>query len=185
MNDLKTSNKVAVSIGSNIEQEKNITAALDALEQTYGLMDISVVYKSRGYSQNPDNVDKLTTFYLNLVVTFKTIQSIAECKKNLRNIEKAQGRQRNSVNVTCDLDLLLYNDACIDQEEIKLPHPDITSRDYVLRPLADIWPNQKHPILTKTYSTLWKEFSFHTELEIIDFCWNKKLISSKPIPLSL
>ena len=53
-----------------------------------------------------------------------------------------------------DLDLLLYEDVVLDTEELKLPHPDMQNRDFVLLPLAEIAPELVHPILQKSIEEL-------------------------------
>ena len=49
-----------------------------------------------------------------------------------------------------DLDLLLYEDVVLDTPRLRLPHPDMQNRDFVLLPLAEIAPELKHPTLQKT-----------------------------------
>ena len=56
-----------------------------------------------------------------------------------------------------DLDLLLYDDQIINLPDLKVPHPDMQNRDFVLRPLAQIAPDTVHPVLRKTIKQLWKE----------------------------
>jgi len=69
-------------------------------------------------------------------------------------IEKELGRQRNSLhkgyqNRTIDIDILFYEDIVLDTPTLKIPHPLIQERDFVLIPLKEILPNLLHPILKK------------------------------------
>lgn len=171
-----------VGIGSNTEPEKNITAALDALEKKYGLLTCSPVYKSLGKTNLEINNNHI---YYNLVVSFFTAEDIVTCKKNLQKIEETQGRERNHDDVTCDLDLLLYGSTCTTVGSIQVPHNDITQCDYVLRPLADLMPEQEHPELKKTYKELWQAFQKPTALEPVEFKWQDKLLSIQATCLSL
>lgn len=178
----KKNNKVVIGIGSNVDQEKNITTALNALEKKYGLLECSPVYKSAAKTNNTPEKNRL---YYNLVVSFNSQEDIVTCKQNLREIEAAQGRLRNHADVSCDLDLLLYGETCTTIENIQIPHSDITQCDYVLRPLADLIPEAEHPQLRKNYKHLWQSFAKHTTLEPVDFKWGKTLLSIQPLQLPL
>ena len=77
----------------------------------------------------------------------------------LLQTEREMGRKRvrrwGERNI--DLDLLLYDDRIIELPELKVPHPDMQNRDFVLRPLVQIAPHMVHPVLKKTVEQLWKE----------------------------
>ena len=174
--------KLVIGIGSNDNAEKNIAAALDALEKKYGAIECSPVYKSAAKTNKASQKNRT---YLNLVVSFETNDDIKTCKENLRAIEAAQGRKRNHADVSCDLDLLLFDDLCEVIGNIEVPHRDITQCDFVLRPLADLLPEQQHPLLKKTYKQLWQSFTQSTALEPVEFKWGEELLSIQPPCLSL
>lgn len=184
MNDLNTTDvsKIVIGIGSNIDQEKNIIAALDALEKKYGSLSCSPVYKSAAITHKTSQQHRI---YYNLVVSFNCQEDIGKCKESLREIEEAQGRKRNHADVSCDLDLLLYGNICTAIGNIKIPHKDITQCDYVLRPLADLIPEQRHPELKQSYKQLWQSFTKPTALEPVEFKWREILLSIQPACLSL
>ena len=79
----------------------------------------------------------------------------------LLQIEQEMGRKRirrwGERNI--DLDLLLYDDQIIDLPDLKVPHPDMQNRDFVLCPLAQIAPETVHPVLGKTIGQLWEDLS--------------------------
>jgi len=146
---------VWVSIGSNIEREKHVRAALHALTDAFGSVRVSPVYEtaSEGFDGNP--------FY-NLVAGFETALSPAELHAALRTIEAANGRTRDSEKFgprTLDIDALTYADQITDEGGKHLPRDEITRYAFVLKPLADIAGNELHPESQRSYADLWDAFS--------------------------
>lgn len=146
--------QVYLSIGSNIERDRYIRAALIELEARYGQLKVSSVYESEAVGFEGDD------FY-NLVVAFNTEQTVHELADELRKIELRNGRSRNDVRFvsrTLDIDLLLYGDEVIDEDKLQLPRDEITRYAFVLQPLAEIAPDAMHPTLEKSYQSLWQAF---------------------------
>ncbi len=142
-----------ISIGSNIDKDKNILASLHALEHHFGELTISSIYESDSVGFTGD------TFY-NLVVGFNTELSVKEDAKQLRQIELDNGRTRNSQKFsprTLDLDLILYDDLIINDGRLQIPRDEIERYAFVLEPLAEIAPALKHPITHITYAELWEK----------------------------
>jgi 2-amino-4-hydroxy-6-hydroxymethyldihydropteridine diphosphokinase len=126
-----------VSVGSNVEKEKNIVAGLNSLRETFGKLLISPLYETEAIGFAGDD------FY-NLVISFDSDLSAREIFETLRELEFKHGRLQNSQKFsprTLDLDLLLYGDEIIEDEILKLPRLDIEKYLFVLQPLADIAPN--------------------------------------------
>jgi len=95
------------------------------------------------------------------VVVGDTEKSIGDLTRSLAQIEARQGRLRGGGRFgprTLDLDLLLYGDQVFSAGGINLPRNEITEYAFVLRPLADIAPDEAHPVLKKTYAELWRDF---------------------------
>lgn len=142
-----------VSIGSNIDKEKNIEAGLTSLRETFGELTISPIYETAAVGFEGDN-------FFNLVVGFETDFSAHDVFEMLRQLEFKHGRLPNSQKFssrTLDLDLLLFGDTIIDDDVLKIPRTDIEKYRFVLQPLADIAPDLIHPILRKTYrEMLWQ-----------------------------
>lgn len=139
-----------VSVGSNVEKEKNIVAGLNSLCETFGKLTISPIYETIAVGFAGED------FY-NLVVGFESDLSAQEIFELLRELEFKHGRLQNSQKFssrTLDLDLLLYGDQVIENETLKLPRSDIEKYLFVLQPLSDIAPNLRHPILQKTYAEM-------------------------------
>ncbi|MEM1113768.1 MAG: 2-amino-4-hydroxy-6-hydroxymethyldihydropteridine diphosphokinase [Pseudomonadota bacterium] len=128
---------VFVGLGSNLgdpaSQLSRAQAALAALPFTR-LMALSAVYRSRavGPGEQPD--------YLNAVARLTTELSAEMLLDALQDIESRQGRQRVERwgARTLDLDLLFYGDEQLDTPRLRVPHPRIAERDFVLYPLRDL-----------------------------------------------
>ncbi|MDG1752552.1 MAG: 2-amino-4-hydroxy-6-hydroxymethyldihydropteridine diphosphokinase [Thalassotalea sp.] len=159
--------QVYLSIGSNIDRESNLRSGLTALAELFDDLTLSSLFESEavGFDGSP--------FY-NMVVGFQTTQNIEQLSKTLREIEFKFGRELNAKKFsprTLDLDILLYGDL-IQTEPVQLPRDEITFNAFVLWPLAEIAPQQVHPVLKKTYQSLWQSYDKETQhLQIIPFNW--------------
>ena len=160
--------RVYVSIGSNIEREANIRAGLDALFEHFGNLYCSPVYESVAFGFDGDD------FY-NLVVGFDTERSVYDVAQCLHDIENSQQRTRDSVKFssrTLDLDLILYDDLVLNDGRIRLPREDIENYAFVLQPLADIAPKERHPQLGLSYEEMWAAFDpKQVEQHVVAFDW--------------
>lgn len=146
--------RVYISIGSNIEAEKNVRFAIDALKNHYGDITLSSVYESEAVGFDGDN-------FLNLVAALDTEDDVFTVAKTLREIEDRHGRDRSGPRFsarTVDLDLLLYDDLVIHQDKLDIPRQEIIKNAFVLWPLAEIAPQQVHPENQKTMTELWDAF---------------------------
>jgi 2-amino-4-hydroxy-6-hydroxymethyldihydropteridine diphosphokinase len=143
-----------ISIGSNIDRDKNILASLQALEHHFGMLTISSIYESEPVGFAGD------TFY-NLVVGFNSELGVKEVAKQLRQIELDNGRTRDSQKFsarTLDLDLILYDDLIVNDGRLQIPRDEIERYAFVLEPLTEIAPTLKHPVSHLSYAELWEKF---------------------------
>ena len=141
-----------VALGSNLgDKEANLRRALELLEER----GVEVVKTSSFICTEPYGVTDQPQF-LNGVCEVRTSMAPLAFLHTLLEIEQERGRVRlrhwGERNI--DLYLLLYEDVVMDIPQLKLPHPDMQNRDFVLLPLAEIAPELVHPTLQKTISEL-------------------------------
>ena len=147
--------RVYVSIGSNIEREPNIRAAVQALRERFGALTLSQVYENRPIGFEGEN------FY-NLVAAFDTAEPPEAVTAGLHDIERRLGRERETsrfTSRTIDLDLLLYGDLVRHDAELRIPRPEVTEYACVLRPLAELAPGLTHPESGLSYAEMWGRFN--------------------------
>jgi 2-amino-4-hydroxy-6-hydroxymethyldihydropteridine diphosphokinase len=145
--------EVFVGIGSNIEPARHVAEALAALGERFGRLRCSTVYRSKAVGFTGDD------FY-NLVAAFTTDRTIFEVHDSLAKIETATGRDRSGPRFAprrIDLDLLLYGDAVRDRPPV-VPRPEILRYAFVLKPLAELAGERRHPTTGRRFAELWEDF---------------------------
>lgn len=158
--------RVYLSIGSNIDRERNIRGGLEALERDFGPLMLSPVYESEavGFEGEP---------FFNLVVGLDTELSVGELAARLHEIEVQHGRvrhERKFSSRTLDIDILTRGDAVGEFDGVKLPRDEILKHAFVLLPLADLAPDDRHPELGISYRQLCERKAFQGQrLWKVDF----------------
>ena len=140
-----------IGIGSNVgNREENIAKAISLLSEHCKIIKFSSLYETEPIGYKEQN------WFLNAVVEIETLHQPANFLLVLQNIERNLGRIRKVKNEprVIDLDLLLYGDQVIRQEDLIVPHPELHTRLFVLIPLAEIAPQLMHPTLKKSISEL-------------------------------
>jgi 2-amino-4-hydroxy-6-hydroxymethyldihydropteridine diphosphokinase len=145
--------KVYIGIGSNLgDREGNITAAVERIDELIG----NVTRKSSLYETEPWGFQADEQF-LNMALEAETDLSPADVLETVQKIEVRLGRIRSDVQYSSriiDIDILLYEDVIISQGDLKIPHPLLQERNFVLVPLNEIAPDLIHPVYGKTISEL-------------------------------
>ncbi|TDT44590.1 2-amino-4-hydroxy-6-hydroxymethyldihydropteridine diphosphokinase [Halospina denitrificans] len=133
-----------IGLGSNLDTPlQQLHLALEALNQIPDswLLDASPVYQSRpvGPADQPD--------FLNMAAKLATDLEPLALLDELLAIEDTQGRVRNQVwgPRLIDLDLLIFGNQTLDEPRLKVPHPELANRDFVLQPLLDMDPDLTLP----------------------------------------
>ena len=145
---------VYVAAGSNVEPERYLATALRALAAAFGPLTLSPAYKNKAVGF--EGAD-----FINLVVGFHTEDSVVGIRQQLQKIEAACDRPPGAPKWaprTMDLDILLFGDLVSNEPGLVIPRPDLLKRPYMLKPMADIAPDVRHPTLNKTMRELWADF---------------------------
>ena len=137
---------VYLGLGTNLgEKNRNLTNAMEIVSSEVGvILSQSGFYNSKPWGFESDND------FLNMVVLVETNLSPLELLVKTQAIERNLGRTAKSgegyVDRLIDIDILLYDNLIIDQTMLKIPHPLIAERDFVLVPLVEIAPDLVHPV---------------------------------------
>ncbi|MDD3295883.1 MAG: 2-amino-4-hydroxy-6-hydroxymethyldihydropteridine diphosphokinase [Candidatus Omnitrophica bacterium] len=129
---------VFLGLGSNLGNRlENINKAIALLRMIDGVAieKISSIIET-------EPVDAPGPDYFNAVVKIKTVLEPEELLEHLQEIESSLGRIRSFRNAprTIDLDILFYDNKIIDRPGIRVPHPRMFERDFVIKPLLEIEP---------------------------------------------
>ena len=119
----------------------NLVAAVDSLGGHGEVLGVSSVWETAPVGGPPQDD------YLNAVVVIHTVLGPRPLLEACLEIERAVGRERRERwgPRLLDLDVLLYSDAVIDAPGLRIPHPRMTERRFVLAPLAEVWPGAELP----------------------------------------
>ena len=146
--------RVHIGIGSNLGDRRANTA--EAIERVAQLPGTRVVRASSLYESEP--LGDAKTWFVNSVIEIESELAPDALLKQLLAIEEAMGRKRVKGkrwgSRIIDLDILLFDQDVIDKRHLKIPHPEMHKRRFVLLPLAELAPQVIHPQLGQSISTL-------------------------------
>jgi len=139
-----------IALGANIGQrEKNVAAALNALQHTKG---VTVECVSSLYETEPVGGPAGQPRFINAAAKLSTELDPGRLLAVLHQIEQSLGRRRGERwgPREIDLDILLYEDRVVAEDSLTIPHPLMHERRFVMEPLAEIAPDAVHPALGLT-----------------------------------
>ena len=136
-----------LSLGSNLgDRAANLRAAVAQLDVAGRLLAVSSLYET----QPVDVPDQ--PWFLNCVAAIETDKTPRELLQLALRVEASMGRLRMTEKGPrkIDIDVVLFGDYVLDEPGLKIPHPAMHLRRFVLEPLVEIAPNVRHPELGKT-----------------------------------
>ncbi len=143
--------EVYLGLGSNLGDKRgNIERAVERLREISSGLRVSGLYET------PPIGVTLQPSFVNAVCGMWTGLSVFELLSELRGIQQDAGVRGPVLNGPrmLDIDILLYGSLVVDLPHLKVPHPRMTEREFVLRPLAQIAPGGVHPVAKKTAAEL-------------------------------
>ncbi|HHX61611.1 MAG TPA: 2-amino-4-hydroxy-6-hydroxymethyldihydropteridine diphosphokinase [Epulopiscium sp.] len=134
-----------LGVGSNLgDRESNLLLVEDEIEKD---KNIILLNKSSYIETKPYGILDQPNF-MNGVLKIRTVYTPKELLYFCKNTEKKAGRTktRHWGERTLDVDILFYGDIIYWEDDLKIPHPEISKREFVLKPLVEIEPYLIHPI---------------------------------------
>jgi 2-amino-4-hydroxy-6-hydroxymethyldihydropteridine diphosphokinase len=143
--------RVYLSLGSNVgDRAAHLNRAIDRMGALGKVMAVSSFYETEPveFAAQP--------WFLNCAVELDTEKMPKQLLAAILDIEKEMGRRRVQKKGprTLDIDILLFRNAIIQTKGLTIPHPAMHERRFVLEPLAEIAPEERHPVFKRTVREL-------------------------------
>lgn len=159
--------RVWLSLGSNIEPEKHLRAAIDALHAQFGDLLVSSVHRTEAIGFDGPA-------FLNMAIGLDTDWAPMDLDHWLHALEDSEGRRRDVERYssrTLDIDIVLFGDLIVDGPgHLQVPRDEL-KHAFVLAPLAEIAPHARHPHSGKSMAELWRahaQYGLTVELVNLD-----------------
>ena len=138
---------VYLGLGSNLgDRAANLREAIERLRELGEVAVVSAVYETepREITDQP--------WFLNCAVALETEQMPRQLMARLLGIERAMGRRRTKPKGPrlIDIDILLFGNSVVRAAGLRIPHPAMQERRFVLEPLAEIAAEVRHPVFKRT-----------------------------------
>ena len=152
--------RAVVALGANLgDREATLARAVELIGDEIGPVEARSAWLATEALIHPDDPATAYPPYLNGVLLARTALEPEEVLRRLHAIEARLGRDRSRETArwrprTVDLDLVALDDVTLDTPELRLPHPEMHKRRFVLAPMAEVWPDWRHPRLGATTAEL-------------------------------
>jgi 2-amino-4-hydroxy-6-hydroxymethyldihydropteridine diphosphokinase len=153
---------IYLSLGSNQgDRARYIGRAIEALAEP----GVNLLQESALYETEPVGTSS-KSWFLNCVIKAETNLLPPQLMHTLLDIERSLGRRRRVLRGprVIDMDILLYDDRVVSTDHLKIPHPRMAERRFVLVPFAEIAAEVRHPIFNKTIAELLAETPDRSEV---------------------
>ena len=144
-------------------REEHLALAREAIKKHCGeIKSVSSIYETAAWGKTDQ------PRFLNQVLQLETRLTPRQLLNRLLKIEEQIGRKRNEKYGPriIDIDILFFNHQVYDSPSLKIPHPEIQNRRFVLTPMVEIAPGLVHPVLKKTMTDLLSATTDHLEVSI-------------------
>lgn len=162
--------EVYLGLGCNLGNRRGaINSAFEELKKLGPGFRSSSIFESEPWGYEDENL------YLNAACVFRTNLSPRELHDETLRIERGLGRETAKRKKgepyrarRMDIDILIYGDLILSEDDLEIPHPRMHLRKFVLIPLLELNPELEHPVLKKTIQELYREVSDESELRVIE-----------------
>ena len=155
--------EVVLSLGGNKgDREKLLFRAIELLNNHFQLLKVSKIYQTAAWG------GKAKGDFLNQLALISTGLDPEEVLEIIQEIEQDLGRTRDEHwgDRTMDIDILYFGNKVINLDRLKIPHPFIGERKFVLVPLVEILPNKFHPVAGKNSIGMLAECKDQSEVKV-------------------
>ncbi len=155
-----------IGLGSNLGNgEANCVRALLLISRFASVGVVSPIYKTE-----PDGVEGVQPFFINAVAMIGGAPPPERLLLELQAVEKQMGRTEKGNNLprVMDLDILFHGETVLENRSLKIPHPLVHLRRFILEPMSRIAPDFVHPVLRKTIAELLGELDETASVEMLE-----------------